>query len=471
MNHLRSLAICLVSLMLATSCAGQATNTTSETDDASDKYLIDLSGFNLPYVENLLASIPAMQERGYAGSVFKLEGLWSDVFNSEEDHRYDQATFEANYDNLRQLKESGYTENFLMIYSQAGEGWSWLSDEDWKLTEDKLRGFAKAGKEGNVRGFLFDTEPYGFSPWRYDQEYYQGQTLEQVSQVVRERGKRFIDIIQTEMPNAEILMLWLMYPILEEWENYTMIKPFFEGMLEAALPTITFIDGNEKTYYFTKKEEFEGSKVGLQEAHTALDPSLTDKYKQQFKTATSLFVDGLMNTWTSPRFFGYYLANDEERLGLIQHNVYHALRTTDRYVWIYNENMNYYDNQVLPGLVEQLQLASNKISSGQELGFDVAPFVDKAKLEFDRKINVSGTVTTTETSRAGAAKINSGYTSPKGEESACIVFDAYGNYSCTFPYGETVTLTPTLEGAEFTPDKLVLENLTSPLGGQNFTEQ
>ncbi len=433
------------------------------------KKLIDYSAFNVPTPQILLDNIPAMQSRGYAGSIFKLEGLYADVFVNNPERLHDETALTSNYETLRQIKESGYTENFLLVYSQMNEGWSWLSDTDWSNTEAKLNGFVRAAKEGGLSGLMFDPEPYGFSPWRYDQAYYQGKTLEEVSQVVRERGKRFMQIIQTELPDAKILSLLLMHPIVQGWENFTMLKPFFEGMLEAALPTITFIDGNEMSYYFLKAEDFDWGVQEIHKLHSEIDPDLSGKYQVQVKVANAVFVDGLLNLWRSPRFIGYYFASDQERLDFIQHNTYHALRTADEYVWIYAENINYFENSVPEGLAESLKAGLDASNSGQPLDISVTEFVNAAKAEFDRKVEVYGTITT-KVPNAGAI-VNSGFVKEDGKEVACNVHSAYGEYACTFPYGTTVTLRPVLEGVEFTPSEITLTNLTENLGDQNFTEQ
>jgi hypothetical protein len=312
-------------------------------------------------------------------------------------------------------------------------------------------------------------KPYGFSPWRYDEAYYDGKTLEEVSQVVRERGKRFMQIVQSELPDVKILSLWLMYPIINGWDNYTMFKPFFEGMLEAALPTVAFIDGNEVSYYYLRAEDFDNGVQEIRNLYSAIDPNLTDKYKAQVKVANAVFVDGLLNLWRSPRFIGYYFASERERLDFIQHNTYHALRSSDEYVWAYNENFNFYNNTIPEGLVDSLKAGLDKLNSGQPLDLSVTEFVDKARLEFDRKIEVYGQVTT-KVQNAGAI-VSSGFVNEAGDETACNVHSAYGEYTCTFPYGTTVTLRPMLEGKQFTPNELTLKNLTQNLGDQNFTEE
>lgn len=450
------LKYCVLTILALVLSVGNTQETT--------KKLLDYSAFNVPGSQTLLDNAATMKLRGFSGSVFKLDGVSAEVFVNAP---HDEAAIAANYPVLQQLKDSGYTENFLQVYSQMNEGWSWLSETDWQYTEAKLSSFVKAAKEGGLRGFMFDPEPYGYSPWRYDQDYYQGLSLEELSKVVRERGQRFMEIIQAELPNAKILSLWLMHPVAEGWTNYTMFKPFFEGMLEAALPSIEFIDGNEISYYYLSAEDFDYGVQRILELKSAIDPALHDKYLAQVKVSNAVFIDGLFNLWRSPRFVGYYFASDQERLDIIQHNTYHGLRSSDEYVWIYNENISYYNNSFPDAISESLKAALDKVSSGQPLDISVTEFVAKARLEFDRKVDVYGTIT----AKAGGAIVSSGYVNDAGKEVACNVYDAYGNFACTFPYGTTVMLRPVLEGATFTPSEIVLDNLTENLGDQNFTEQ
>jgi hypothetical protein len=135
MRYVQYFVLAIIALVLS---VGSTQETT--------KKLLDYSAFNVPNPQTLLDNIPAMQLRGYAGSIFKLDGTTSDVFVNDPEHRYDEAAFTANYPVLGQLKESGYTENFLLVYSQMSEGWSWLSDTDWSYAEAKISGFAKAAK-------------------------------------------------------------------------------------------------------------------------------------------------------------------------------------------------------------------------------------------------------------------------------------------------------------------------------------
>ena len=71
---------------------------------------------------------------------------------------------------------------------------------------------------------------------------------------------------------------------------------------------------------------------------------------------------------------------EQERPQWFEHNVYHALFTTDKYVWCYSERMNWWKNEgVPPGSDEAIRSARKKIAAGESLGIELAPIVAEAE--------------------------------------------------------------------------------------------
>jgi hypothetical protein len=443
---------------------------------AVSKKLIDLSSQIKPPA--LLANAAAMKNRGYSGVITNLSGSYMEVFVAGDDPErlHESSDFTADYNSLRSIKTQGImTDNFLRINSAQEASWNWFDDADWALTTKNLRIFARAASIGGYKGIAFDPEPYGLSPWFYEASTYGGRSLQAVSSKVRARGRQFISVIQSELPEARILSLYLTQPILGQWEKYELWKPFFEGMLEGANSTVRFIDGDEPSYYYLEASAFDAAKTTIRGAYSALDPALATKYRQQVQVAHSAFTDGVLNLFNSPRFFGFYLASDAERARLLQHNLYHGLRSADEYVWVYTESPNIYRNDKpydLPvGLTWAARSASSKIAAGQPLGFSISSFVNRARLGFDRKVGVYGTVNTSADPTFtvyGNVTLSSGFTDKKGNESACIIFNAYGNFECIFPSGWTGRVTPRAAGKTFSPAFRSYSNLTQALGEQDF---
>ena len=66
-----------------------------------------------------------------------------------------------------------------------------------------------------------------------------------------------------------------------------------------------------------------------------------------------------------------HFLSPDDRLRLLEHNIYHSLRTTDRYAWIYSENLNWWQKNIPKGAEEAIRRAKTKIQTGKPLGFDV----------------------------------------------------------------------------------------------------
>jgi hypothetical protein len=447
--------------------------------EAVTKKLIDFNAQPLPTPKVLRADASIMKTRGYAGAIATLSNSYMEVFVAGDDPErlHEFSDFNTDYNELRALKTQGLmTDNFLRINSAREASWNWFDDADWTLTEKNLRIFSRAASIGGFKGIAFDPEAYGLSPWYYQASTYPGKSFQTVYNKVKARGKRFISVIQSELPNARILSLYLTQPIIGQWEKYELWKPFFEGMLEGATSGVRFIDGNEPSYYYLSASDFDKGKTTIQQGYTSLAPSLTTKFKQQVRVAQSAYVDGVLNLYNSPRFFGFYLASDTERRQLFQHNLYHGLRSTDEYVWVYGETVNLYRNtrpsNVPFGFLWSVKSVTSKIAAGQPLGFNITSFINRARLEYDRKVGVYGTVNTSADPTINVSsdvQVSSGFVDSKGNESACIIYNAYGNFECIFPYGWTGNITPKATGKTFAPTQRSYSNLQQGVGEQDFT--
>jgi len=68
----------------------------------------------------------------------------------------------------------------------------------------------------------------------------------------------------------------------------------------------------------------------------------------------------------------------EEQAKWFEHNTYWALYTTDEYVWLYSERMNWWANQIPPGLEGAVIRAREKIADNKPLGFDMDDIIADA---------------------------------------------------------------------------------------------
>jgi len=108
-------------------------------------------------------------------------------------------------------------------------------------------------------------------------------------------------------------------------------------------------------------------------------PENRGKYTCQVQCAQALYVDHLFGMRGDRKYLSNYMT-PQERAQWFQHNTYWALTSSDRYVWLYSEKMNWWLNQNLPpGLEEAVVAARQKVAAGQDLGFDLTDLIKQAQ--------------------------------------------------------------------------------------------
>jgi hypothetical protein len=154
--------------------------------------------------------------------------------------------------------------------------------------------------------------------------------------------------------------------------GYGLLAQFVAGMLEAASGTTSITDGNEGAYWYADSTAFRsGVQVVKKGVLTLLPRGLHRAYRQRVRVGQAVYADYILGI--------YQLAGDSvgarvapaNRMKWLEHNVYHALRNSDEYVWFYSEKMNWWRQDSLPpGLAEAVERASRAANSGAPLGFD-----------------------------------------------------------------------------------------------------
>ncbi len=296
---------------------------------------------------------------------------------------YPDSAYVNDRNDLAATNFSKLSDNFISMWSARENGWDWFNDNDWAATKTNAHNFAKTAKAGNFKGFFFDPEPYGTNPWAYTAQLYPNQPFASVQAKVRQRGAAFLNAIQAELPNVKILTLFGVSHIKAQAEekgslekaDWVLLASFIDGMLDVINPQAQLIDGHEGSYYFSKNQSFDDFRDYKKSAGDYVSPENHAKYDNQVKIAHAVFIDGLMNLFAEPFFLGCHLRDTNERQLILENHTYQALRTSDEYVWGYNEKMNWWGSESpnLPyptDLAPILARASQKISTNQPLGFD-----------------------------------------------------------------------------------------------------
>jgi hypothetical protein len=147
-------------------------------------------------------------------------------------------------------------------------------------------------------------------------------------------------------------------------------------MLEAIGPEGVLIDGNEGSYYLDESRKYvENSDQGdypyckVVAPKALCAPELLAKWGAQGQVAMAPYFDMCYNLyepfpWRTPEYEGRWM----------KHNVYHSLMSSDRYVWLYFERLNFWTGAGAPKGTDPIGDIREGIAlyrAGRPLGYDM----------------------------------------------------------------------------------------------------
>jgi hypothetical protein len=357
--------------------------------DPPPKKLIEY-GWDVPTPAQMEQQLASMEKRPFDGIIFHLAG----GFNAFQTNTLDPAKFEEDTQILNRLKFTRFRDNFVLIWGSPPHGFDWFDDGQWRVIETNAKLLAGTAA-GHVAGICFDPEPYDFHLWTYaEQPGTNAHSFVEYQAEARRRGAQLMRAFEERMPGATILTFFhlSMYDKFATMsdaekaehlpkEKWGLMPDFFVGMLEAASPNARFIDGNENSYYYTNSNQYFRAYHAMHERARGWVPQpLRGKYERQVQAGQALYVDhdfALRQPNT-----GHYLSyrmNAEEQARWFEHNTYWALYTTDEYVWLYSERMNWWTNNVPAGLEDAVMRAREKIAHHEPLGFTIDELISDAQ--------------------------------------------------------------------------------------------
>ncbi|MGQ9730486.1 MAG: sugar-binding protein [Candidatus Zipacnadales bacterium] len=352
-----------------------------------EKKLIEY-GWDVPNPAYVREHIREMETWPFDGLIFRMS-VGGRVFVPE---KWTQEQVAEDFEHLANIEWRRFTDNFLIMY--AASDVDWFNDSHWEAVLHNVQFTARAAKIGKCVGVCFDAEPYGTNPWDYSkQPHASTKSFAEYAAQYRRRGAQFMEAIQGQMPKAVVHTLFLFSIEQHLWkirdpaerdrrlaqEHYGLYPAFINGMLEAAGPGIVLTDGNEGAYYYPDTLSFYRAYHGIrQRARSMLIPENDLKYRTQVQVANALYVDYVFKMW--PHATPAEYMTEEERAKWFEHNVYYAMTTSDRYVWLYSERMNWWLHKDLPpGLEDAVRAARAKLDGQEDLGFDLRPLMESAK--------------------------------------------------------------------------------------------
>jgi hypothetical protein len=347
-----------------------------------------------------------MEKRPFDGLVFKLHAAGGRYF--WQPAPLDPKAFEADFADLKAIQWKKFTDNFILVWTAASDKLDWFNDAHWRAVEHNMRLVAKAAHLGRC-GIALDIETYlkertaGVNNiWSYAMAPHRNtRSFAEYHEKVRRRGRRFIQVVQKELPNATIFSYFHISIIRNKMgpmtpreryaklrtEQYGLAPAFVAGMLEAADPGVRIIDGNEPAFMYKNRSQFfTAYHLLTHRSRMFFDPAVRQKLRAQGTVGQAAFIDECLGTRPHKTLANYMTPRDRARL--LEHNVYWAMYTADQYAWCYDGTIDWWwgkpagspawNKGMPPGCVDAIRAARRKIAAGQPLGFDLKPIMAKA---------------------------------------------------------------------------------------------
>jgi hypothetical protein len=353
-------------------------------------------GWDLKNLSELAKEIDRLQHNPFDGLLIK--SAWCYPFYSKGVG--DPAN---NIQLAKNIKWGRFTDNFM--YLTAGKKIDWFDDSLWTDDSDlikNVRAIAKLGAAAGCKGVFFEPEfvywGAGDNTWNYaSQKRKDEKTFAEFEEMVRRRGRQFIDVIEEFMPKTVFLTAFWgsqssyikagkeaamrndpkLYVEILSGEHYGLLDAFMCGVLEGADPGTTIVDGNEHAYYNSDAFHYMYQAKIIRNHLEHVPPELQLKYAKQVEVGHAIYADNLSNTFYQHCSSTYL--TPAERAQWMEHNVYWALMSSDHYVWFYSERVHYLRGQgVAPEMIPAIQRASDKVGAGETLGYSMRDIMEKA---------------------------------------------------------------------------------------------
>jgi len=295
---------------------------------------------------------------------------------------------------LANTKFKRFTDNFLRFTVQPGD-FDWFDDFSAPLHNARL--WAEVAREVGAKGWKFDVEDYKERLFVYSkQKLAATKSFEEYASQIRHRGRQMMEAIQSRFPDI-VLLLSLAHSYvnrtpdagrkLAQLSSYGLLPAFIDGLIEAAGPRVRIVDGQEQAYgYLTTEDYFRGYHDIKQRALELVPRRLWQKYRRKMEAGVAIFANyQLAVNRTTTRYWPPHYMTKETRLRLFEQNIYHALKTTDEYAWLYSEHMGWWESgyqvPTPDGALQAIHTAREKFTANKPLGFDLDNEIAQARLK------------------------------------------------------------------------------------------
>jgi len=352
------LAMTLAAAVVAPASAAHAGEMPS---DARRPKKLVATGWDQATTDRLRANLSEMQQRPFDGVFFSVEGTKPDgktcrmrwMFNADP---WQRSWFDAAVADLKACRFERFTDNFAKVNANPGNV-DWFDDAGWRAIVDHWRIAASVAKAGGAKGLLFDPEPYTppHSQFSYAaQPQKDRHTFAEYAAKARERGRQVMTAVADEFPDITLFAYFLNSVCrratghrdpnrILAGHGYGLLPAFVDGWLDAAPPTVTFVDGCEAAYRYNSEQQYLEAALAIKGACQELvSPENRAKYRAQVQVSFGVYLDAYWNPKDSQWAAWYVDGLGGPRVDRLRANVHTALRCADEYVWIYGEKFRWW---------------------------------------------------------------------------------------------------------------------------------
>jgi len=382
MNQTRLLLVAFLSLQVVAPATAADFESHIRTWDLPKKKLIEwdweTSFYSLEYLREHVRAVERIPFDGMAITIVHEgkryhDGLCHEVKWTEEEMK-------PVYDALAAIEWSAWQHNLITVF--AGEKhlgaesqvrMDWFDDEHWDNILHNIRLLTRAAVAGNCPGILFDPETYHRTVWNYYPnparrqaavQHIDTKSYDEYFNQVRKRGAQYMTAIQSEMPDVVFFNAYLLTRIgPSDTANsiYGLYHAFMNGLLDAAGPEVVFVDGNESSYSYKTKADYDRGYSDIKHRKLAyIAPENRKKYAAQVQASHALYMDEIFGIHLRRRWTGTHISYPE-RLRLFEESLVHAMDAADEYVWIYAEHMNWRNHAVPEGAIDAMNRARERV--------------------------------------------------------------------------------------------------------------
>jgi hypothetical protein len=332
-------------------------------DDAvkPQKKLIEF-GWDEPGTDFMREHIAEMEQTPFDGCVFhvnykKADGaMGSFTWECWGSKAFTEDELKSTIDDLKNTKFKKFTHNFLRFNVTPG-GIDWFDDFSHIIENARLAG--KVAKNGGVKGILFDIEQYNSQLFEYSKQRDNAtKSWDEYADQVRKRGQEIMKAFQSEYPDITIFLTfgyclpWVQMGGTRSLAevNYGLLSPLLDGMVDAALPTATIVDGYELAYSYKDVSLFApGYKMMAEDVLKIVNADHT-KYRSVFSFGFGVWMD---YNW---RELGWDVSDSSKNFYTPEEfmtTINTALKSSDEYVWIYTETPKWWTASGKPDKLPQ----------------------------------------------------------------------------------------------------------------------